>query len=137
MNSLYGGGMSEELPTGDFKWEDPNTFNWRDPPDGRGCIIEADLSYIDPIKTYKFPLGPEKANITEEHLSDYQKHILEVENKKVGKLPKLLLHLYGKEKYVVYYKLLKYYESMGLVPHKIHAIISFKQSAWLKTIYCF
>ena len=28
-NNLYGWGMSQPLPTGDFKWEDPNNYNWR------------------------------------------------------------------------------------------------------------
>ena len=73
-NNLYGWAMSQLLPTGDFKWEDPETYDWRRaspfPSDcikhkhittkrnepkvnkaelfltgDRGCIIECDLEY--------------------------------------------------------------------------------------------
>ena len=37
-----------------------------------------------------------------------------------------------KEKYVIYYELLKYYKFLGLKVKNIHRIISFKQSAWLE-----
>ena len=51
--------MPQKLPTGDFKWEDlqssgnadPNyskagtSYNWRNPPDERGCIVECDLEH--------------------------------------------------------------------------------------------
>ena len=47
-NNLYGWAMSQKLPTGNFKWEEPN-YNWRNPPDERGCIIECDLKY--PLNT--------------------------------------------------------------------------------------
>ena len=31
-NNLYGWTMSQELPTGDFKWEADTSYNWRNPP---------------------------------------------------------------------------------------------------------
>ena len=37
--------MSQKLPTGDFKWEADTSYNWRNPPDERGCIVECDLEY--------------------------------------------------------------------------------------------
>ena len=132
-NNLYGGAMSQKLPTGDFKWEEPN-YNWRNPPEERGCIIECDLEYPlnTKFKTQKFPLAPEKLKIRKEDLSDYQLNCLTVENKKIGNVPKLILNLKDKEKYVIHYELLKYYEYLGLKVKKIHRIISFKQEAWLK-----
>ena len=44
-NNLYGWAMSQKLPTGDFKWEAGTVYNWRNPPDERGCIVECDLEY--------------------------------------------------------------------------------------------
>ena len=42
--------MSERLPTGDFKWEDPDSYNWRNPPKDRGCILKCDLEYTEEVK---------------------------------------------------------------------------------------
>ena len=108
--------MSQKLPTGDFKWEADTSYNWRNPPDERGCIVECDLEYSlsTKFKTQRFPLAPEKLKIREEDLSDYQKNILEIEDKKIGNVPKLILNLKDKEKYVIHYELLKYYEFLRI-----------------------
>ena len=44
---------------------------------------------------------------------------------------KLIFDLNDKDKYVVYYKTLKFYKSMGIKIEKIHKTISFEE-AWLK-----
>ena len=44
-NNLYGWAMSQPLPTGDFEWENPNSYNWRNLPENGGCIIVCDLEY--------------------------------------------------------------------------------------------
>ena len=113
-NYLYGWEMSQKLPTGDFKWEADTSYNWRNPPDERGCIVECDLEYSlnTKFKTQRFPLAPEKLKIREEDLSDYQKNILEIEDKKIGNVPKLILNLKEKEKYVIHYELLKCLNSL-------------------------
>ena len=38
----------------------------------------------------------------------------------------------SKKNYVVYYRNLKYYLSQGLILKKVHRILEFKQSAWMK-----
>ena len=85
--NLYGWAMSQPLPTGDFKWEEPN-YDWRKPSENRGCIIECDLEHTlnAKFKTSKFPLAPQKLKIKEEDLSNYQLRCLEVEGKKWIKL---------------------------------------------------
>ena len=88
-NNLYGLlAMSQPLPTGDFKWEDPTNYEWRNPPENRGCVIECDIEYTLNAKfqTSKFPLAPEKLKIKEEDLSSYQLRCLEIEGKKWEKL---------------------------------------------------
>ena len=54
--------MSQELPTGDFKWEADTSYNWRNPPDERGCIVKCNLEYSlnTKFKTQRYPLAPEK-----------------------------------------------------------------------------
>ena len=133
-NNLYAWAMSQALPTGDFKWEEPTTYNWRNPPNERGCIVECDLEYTVASKflTYKFPLAPEKLKVQTEDLSKLQLHYLEVEDRGVCNVEKLILNLRDKDKYVIHYELLKYYEKLGLRLKKIHRIISFQQEPWLK-----
>lgn len=53
-------------------------------------------------------------------------------NEKLGKVPKLVLNLKNKERYVIHHKMLKFYESLGLKVTKVHRTISFKEEAWLK-----
>ena len=78
VNNLYGWAMSQKLPTGDFKWEDSTSYNWRNPPNERGCIVECGLEYSlnKKFKTQRFPLAPEKLKIRQEDLSYYQKNML-------------------------------------------------------------
>ena len=38
----------------------------------------------------------------------------------------------AKEKYVVHYRNLQYYLSQGLIFKKVHKILEFKQSDWMK-----
>ena len=51
---------------------------------------------------------------------------------KINKVEKLVPNLYNKEKYVVHIRALNQALKHGLVLKKIHRVISFQQSAWLK-----
>ena len=128
-NSLYPNGMSKDLPTGNFNWEDENCCKT-----GKPCTVECDLEYPQNVKklTYKYPLLPEKKSIDNKELSVYQKELLENLNEKNSKTEKLILDLTDKKKYVVYHKTLKYYESMEIKIKKIYETISFDESPWLK-----
>ena len=65
-------------------------------------------------------------------LSKYCKAIVGWYDIKVGGVKKLIPNLYDKIKYVVHYKNLQYYLSLGMKLVKIHTVLSFKQSNWLK-----
>ena len=65
-------------------------------------------------------------------LSEYCKDIADWYGIKVGEVKKLIPNLGDKIKYVVHYKHLQYYLSLGMKLVKIHRILSFKQSNWLK-----
>ena len=79
-----------------------------------------------------YPLAPEKIKIEEEMLSPYS---LEIKNKyyiKVGGIKKLVSNVMSKKNYVVHYRNVQYYLSLGMILTKVHRILEFKQSAWMK-----
>ena len=65
-------------------------------------------------------------------LSKYCKAIVDWYDIKIGVVKKLIPNLYDKIKYVVHYKNLQYYLSLGMKLVEIHTVLSFKQSNWLK-----
>ena len=63
------------------------------------------------------------------------KYCSDIANKygiRVGGVNKLVPNLRDKIKYVVHYKNLQYYLSLGMKVIKVHRILKFKQSNWLK-----
>ena len=77
-------------------------------------------------------MAPEEIKIKDEMLLLCQ---LEIKNKhdiKSGDINKLIPNLLPKKNCVVHYRNLKYYLSQGLILKKVHKILKFKQSAWMK-----
>ena len=70
--------------------------------------------------------------ISSDMLSKYCSDIANKYGIKVGGVNKLVQNLRDKIKYVVHYKNLQYYLSLGMKLIKIHRILKFKQSNWLK-----
>ena len=60
-------------------------------------------------------------------LSKYCKDIIDRYDTKVGGVKKLIPNLFDKTKYVVHYKNLLYYLSLGIILKKIRRILKFKQ----------
>ena len=65
-------------------------------------------------------------------LSDYCKKIADEYEIKVGDVKKLIPNLGNKTNYVLYYKNLQLYLSLGMKLTKIHKMLKFKQSDWMK-----
>ena len=138
-NNLYGWAMSQYLPTGGFRWMTEKQINKIDlakykEDSKKGLILEVDLEYPeelhDPHNDY--PLGPEKIKVTDNMLSKYCKDIAKKYNISTGLVHKLIPTLSNKKNYVLHYRNLQLYLSLGLKINKIHRVLEFNQSPWLK-----
>ena len=65
-------------------------------------------------------------------LSDYCKKIADKYEIKVGDVMKLIPNLGDKTNYVLHYRDLQLYLSLGMKLTKIHKVLKFKQSDWMK-----
>ena len=65
-------------------------------------------------------------------LSDYCKKIADEYKIKVGDVEKLIPNLGNKTNYVLHYRNLQLYLSLGMKLTKIHRVLKFKQSDWMK-----
>ena len=138
-NNLYGWAMSQYLPTGGFRWltqkqiDEIEIFKYKEDSD-KGLILEVDLEYPEGLHDLHndYPLAPEKVKVANSMLSKYCKNIAEKHNISTGTVHKLIPTLANKEKYVLHYRNLQLYTSLGLKITKVHRVLQFKQSPWLK-----
>lgn len=114
--NLYGSTMSGMMPCGNYNWEDPTTFSLDEDAGGdKGYIVEVDL-------VYDFSLHDEHNDLPFCH-----------EKMKVRKGPeKLLATLHDKQNYVASLRNIQQACRHGLRVTKLHRVLSFQQSPWLK-----
>ena len=98
-----------------------------------GYILKVDLEYPDELHKLHdyYPLSPEKLAIPYD-LSDYCKKIADKHGIKVGDVKKLISNLGDKTNYVVHYRNLQLYVSLGIKLTKSHKVLKFKQSDGMK-----
>ena len=134
MNNLFGTVMSfEYLPYGDFRClseEEIKVFDLDIIPKNSliEYILKVDLEYPDSLHDSHndYPLCPEKIEVSYEMLSNYCKGIVDWYDIKVGGVKRLIPNFSDKVEYVLHYKDLKYYLSLGMKLIKIHRILSFR-----------
>ena len=138
-NNLYGWAMSQYLPTGGFRWMTDKQINNIDlakynENSKKGLILEVDLEYPKELHNLHndYPLSAEKVCVNKEMLSDYCKKIATKYNISTGLVSKLVPTLKNKEKYVLHYRNLQLYLDLGLKLTKVHRVLEFNQSPWLK-----
>ncbi|XP_072758652.1 uncharacterized protein [Anoplolepis gracilipes] len=120
VNNLYGWAMCQPLPYASFQWVD-NIYNFdlssiaSDSP--TDYILEVDLEYPQHLHDAHtdLPFCP-----TRDKPPDKREN-------------KLLATLYDKKRYVIHYRNLQQCTRHGLRVTKIHRILQFAQSPWLRT----
>ncbi|GJQ82404.1 hypothetical protein Trydic_g11820 [Trypoxylus dichotomus] len=119
INNQYGWAMSQCLPYGGLEWVvgDVSDFNFNVPANNpEGYILEVDLEYPHTIHDSHsdLPFCPEYRALSN------------------SKGTKLMATLHNKESYVIHYRNLQQAIENGLTLTKIHRVLKFKQSFWLK-----
>ena len=131
-NNLYGWAMSVYLPYGEFNWLknvdkfDVNSIN--------GKVIQDILEYPDELHELHndYPLAPKELAVINDMLSKYCKKIADKYGIKVGDVKRIILNLRNKTKYVLHYRHFQLYLFLGMKLIKIHRMLKFKQSNWMK-----
>ena len=144
-NNLYGWAMSQYLPTGEFEILPLNPCNYTDnynleqlvedllqiPDDNEyGFFVECDLEYPAEIKekTKNFPFCPYQTKADPNLFSAYMNNVNQPNYKPT---PKLMCDVTNKSKYMIHYRMFKFYLNQGMKVTKTHTIYKFKQSPWL------
>ena len=127
-NNLYG--CREEIDTLDIAAL---------PADSKtGYILEVDLEYPQHLRDLHsdYPLAPERFHVTEEMLSPYSRHLhdqLDI-GRSTSKLMPNLQQMIG---YVIHHRNLQQCEDQGMKLTRVHRVLAFSQSAWLKPYVAF
>ena len=137
MNNLYGWAMSEYLPYGGFKWlKNVDEFDVMSVSEKSpiGYFLEVDLEYPDELHELHndYPLAPEKRAVSSDMLSNYCKKIADRYEIKVVDVKKLIPKLGNESNDVVHSRNLQLYLSLGIKLTKIHRVLKFQQSDWMK-----
>ena len=137
MYNLCGWAMSEYLPYEGFKWLknvdefDVMSFSEKS---SIGYFLEVDYEFSDELHELHndYPLTPKKLAASSDILSNYCQKIADKYEIKVGDVKMLIPNLGNKTNDVVYYRNLQLYLSLGMKLTKIHRVLEFEQSDWMK-----
>ncbi|XP_069165497.1 uncharacterized protein [Procambarus clarkii] len=142
-NGLYATCMTELLPQGGIRklsaaecndWLQQGLGNIACDGD-KGYWVMCDTKYVSPEvarDTDDLPLTLSHANISTDILSDYSKHILNTEDRKLPKKNKLIAAHLPQKDYLVSLDLLQMLMKLGLEVAKVNAVYEFQQNKYLK-----
>ena len=99
-----------------------------------GYLLEVDLKYPDELQELQndYPLAPEKLTVSSDMLLKYCQKIADKYEIKVGDVKKSIPNLGNKTNCVVHYRNLQLYLPLGMKLTKIHRVLKFSKSDWLK-----
>jgi len=118
VNNLYGWAMFQPLPYAEFQWfEDAANFDVSAIASDSftGYILEIDLEYLQYLHDWHTDLS-----------------FCPTRDKPPGKREIKLLATYDKQRYVIHYCNLQQCTRHGLRVTKIHRVLQFAQSPWLR-----
>ena len=137
-NNLYGWAMSQALPTGGFGWVEDceglrKTITEHPANSPEGYILEVDLEYPRELHdTHNaYPLALKCMVVQKEWISEYQHSLIGVGMAPI-EVEKLVPNLRDKDRYVLHYRNLQLYLSLGMRLKKIHRTLKFEQSPWME-----
>ena len=137
-NNLYGWAMSQPLPTGGFQWVDDcdglaEAITEHPADSNEGFILEVDLKYPEELHNAHntYPLAPERMVVKKEWMSEYQHELLDA-GVASSEVEKLVPNLYNKNSYVLHYRNLQLYLSLGMKLTKVRRALRFQQSCWME-----
>ena len=139
-NNPYGCAMMQCLPTGGSRWltqkQIDKLFTKDNIPEDnkKGYILEVDLEYPASLQELHndYPVAAEKMSVSKDMLSPYCQKIRDEFGVSIGQVSKLIPTLADKTNYVLHYRNLQLYVSLGLKLKKVHRVLEFDQSPWLK-----
>ena len=137
-NSLYPTTMSKfPLPHSDFQWGDLKTYTLdyilnMDKYGDRGCTVKCDLEYPKELHDShnEYPCAVENK---QGGFSPLMEQIADALDYKLPKNKKLIANLNDKKGYVLDYRCLQLYCSLGLKCTKIHQVMVYQQSFSMKS----
>ena len=115
-HNLYEWVMSQLLPTGKFRWVDvePDEIHELAKCENKGYLLKVDVRYLRDLHNShnNFPFMCERMEI--------------------NKVEKLVPNLHDKKEYVIHIRALDQALNHGLVLERVHRVIEFNQSAWMR-----
>jgi len=140
-NNLYGWAMMQPLPRCDFKWEpEPESFTTErvltmSAKARRGYTLMVDLDYPEELHDAHnaYPLAPESMEVTPDMASPYIHEVCRANKLDLAPCRKLVPNLRDKKNYVLTLANLQLYLRLGMKLRAVHKVISYEQSAWLKS----
>ena len=139
VTNLYGWCLSQRLPIGEFSWEEFSLSNLLDLIQNYnhdtydyGYIVEVDLSIPEELHSFfeDYPPIPEKLLVKREMLSPWSL-LLQGESSYTPTV-KLSPNLFDKQRYICHILNLQTYLDLGIILEKVHRVLRFQQSTWLK-----
>ena len=130
--NLYGTSMRYPLPTGNLRFLDsPDEFDYEsvDLEGESGYLLEVNLQYPPELheKHDSYPVAAEHLDIKPNMLSEYNAD----DSNFLGQTL-LVPNLRDKQNYVLHIPNLRLYAELGLKVTKIHRVLAFDQSTWLR-----
>jgi len=137
-NNLYGHAQSQALPVGNYRFLSEREVEELDLMSVKadapvGYIVECDLEYPEHLHEWHndYPLAPEHMTLSCSLLSPFVTNLIGPTRPWIP-TKKLIPNFFNKTKYCTHYRNLQFYVKHGLVIKKIHRVLSFTQSPWLK-----